>query len=112
MADLETPAVPKALRAGLPRYPVPVALIGRLAVDSRARGLRLGERLLVDALARISQASLLVACLGVIVDAKNPAAAAFYVKYGFTPLGTPAPTSYPARMILPMATVREALLEG
>jgi len=36
MADLEAARVPEGLRAGLPRYPVPVALIGRLA-DALAR---------------------------------------------------------------------------
>jgi hypothetical protein len=37
---------PRFLRKKLPRYPIPVALIGRLAVDERACGRRLGERLL------------------------------------------------------------------
>lgn len=41
---------------------MPVALIGRLAVDERARGGRLGETLLLDALARVVEASQLIAC--------------------------------------------------
>jgi ribosomal protein S18 acetylase RimI-like enzyme len=106
MADLEAARVPQGLRAGLPRYPVPVALIGRLGVDSRVQGLRLGERLLTDALARVVLASQQIACLGVIVDAKNPGALRFYAKYGFAPLGPQ--DEFPARMILPMATILQA----
>jgi predicted N-acetyltransferase YhbS len=41
----------------LPRYPMPVALIGRLAVDERARGRRLGEALLIDAFERVVAAA-------------------------------------------------------
>ena len=76
MADLEAARVPEGLRAGLPRYPVPVALIGRLAVDARTQGLRVGERLLADALARVVLASQQIACIGVIVDAKTSAPSA------------------------------------
>jgi ribosomal protein S18 acetylase RimI-like enzyme len=104
MADLEAGRVPPDLRAGLPRYPVPVALIGRLAVDLRARGRGIGERLLTDAFVRVMEASRHVACLGVVVDAKHERAAAFYVRYGFITLETAGP--FPRRMFLPMATLR------
>ena len=40
--------VPKDLRKRLPRYPVPVAQLGRLAVDRSAAGQGLGEHLLMD----------------------------------------------------------------
>jgi len=109
MADMEAALVPETLRAGLPRYPVPVALIGRLGVDSRSQGLRLGERLLTDALARVVLASQQVACLAVIVDAKSPKALAFYSKYGFTTLGSAS--RFPERMILPMATILAAITD-
>jgi len=64
----------------LPGYPMPVALIGRLAVDERARGRRLGESLLIDALERVVAAAEILACLGVIVDAKDEGAERFYEK--------------------------------
>jgi ribosomal protein S18 acetylase RimI-like enzyme len=110
MADLEAARVPEALRAGLPRYPVPVALIGRLAVDERTQGLRVGERLLADALARVVLASQQIACIGVIVDAKNERAVGFYLKYGFVLLEPES--AFPRRMFLPMVTILESVDDG
>ena len=40
--------VAKVMEKKLPKYPMPVALIGRLAIDRRAQGRRLGDRLLMD----------------------------------------------------------------
>lgn len=65
----------------LPNYPMPVALIGRLAIDRRAQGLRLGERLLLDALRRVVDAATILGCTGIVVDAKDEAAERFYGKY-------------------------------
>ncbi len=48
---------PKAARK-LPKHPVPVALLGRLAVDQAAQGRGLGARLLIDALRRCLDAVL------------------------------------------------------
>jgi len=106
MAALDAGRVPPGLRAGLPRYPVPVALVGRLAVDARAQGRGVGERLLTDALLRVVEASRLIACLGVIVDAKSPKAVGFYLRYGFLLLEPEAP--FPRRMLLAMETVLAA----
>ena len=52
MASAESALVARALDTKLPKYPMPVPLIGRLAVDQRAQGRRLGEKLLLDALHR------------------------------------------------------------
>lgn len=105
MADVESAEVAPALGARLPRYPMPVALVGRLAVDERARGRRIGEALLVDALRRTLEVSAVVGCVGVIVDAKDGGAAAFYARYGFAALTAGA---WPQRMFLPLATIRES----
>lgn len=78
--------IPQELRKRLPRYPVPVAHLGRLAVDRSAQGQRLGEFLLLDALARIVQAADSIAIHAVEVVAINDPARRFYLKYGFTPL--------------------------
>lgn len=48
LGAVERETLPDARRKKLPRYPVPVVIIGRLAVDERARGRRMGERLLPD----------------------------------------------------------------
>ena len=48
--------IPPNLRQGLPKYPIPVARIGELAVDYRQRGQGLGSDLLLDAITRIARA--------------------------------------------------------
>ena len=78
-------ALPEPLRKKLPRYPeVPAALLGRLAVDTKHQGKKLGEFLLFDAMYRTLYADLAAAVL--VVDAKNDRAARFYKQHGFLSL--------------------------
>ena len=70
----------------LPRHPVPVALIGRLAVDKSAREHGLGEMLLMHALRSAQRASEVVGIYAVVVDAFDEEAKKFYLKYGFNEL--------------------------
>lgn len=108
MALVDTSRVAPHLGRGLPRYPLPVALIGRLAVDQRVQGQKVGQRLLGDALRRVEQAALHVGCVGVVVDAKHAAAQAFYERFGFILIET-EDAPWPRRLFLPMATIRAAL---
>lgn len=89
-------SLPESLAQKLPRYPVPVALIGRLAVAITFQGKGLGSILLADACQKISQASSVLAVAGIIVDAKDEKAIAFYTHFGFIPLQGQA-----GRMMLP-----------
>ena len=85
----------------LPRYPaVPATLLGRLAISINHRRQGLGERLLVDALHRSLAASKSVGSVAIIVDAKDEASAAFYVKYGFVRF-----VDSPLRLFITMKTV-------
>lgn len=71
----------------LPRYPsVPVARIGRLAIDKAFQGRKLGGALLADAAVRAARSE--VAVYALIVDAKDDNAVAFYLHHGFTALGS------------------------
>ena len=70
----------------LPRHPVPVALVGRLAVDNSMRGQRLGEALLIHALRSALRAAKIVGIYAVVVDALDESAKSFYLKYGFNEL--------------------------
>lgn len=79
-------SLPESLARKLPRYPIPVALIGRLAVDNQFRGKGLGSILLADACHKVSQASAVLAVAGIIVDAKDQKAVSFYEHFGFIPL--------------------------
>lgn len=69
-----------------PNIPVPVVLLGRLAVDNSRQGAGLGELLLLHALWRAGQIARQAGVYAVEVDALNERAARFYGKYGFTPL--------------------------
>ena len=76
---------PKGRARKLPRYPLPVLRLARLAVDERAQGRGVGRALLraVFHLARRMAEDL--GCVGVVVDAK-PDAVSFYAKLGFVEL--------------------------
>ena len=74
------------LSAGLPRRPIPVLLLARLAVDRSQQGRGLGADLLRDALRRCAGAADEIGGRAVVVHAKDEAAAAFYRRFGFVPL--------------------------
>jgi predicted N-acetyltransferase YhbS len=69
----------------LPRYvSIPIALIGRLAVDRRFQGQRLGGVLLWNGVKRACMSD--VAAHAAVVEAKDEVAAASYRSDGFIPL--------------------------
>jgi ribosomal protein S18 acetylase RimI-like enzyme len=78
--------LPNSLRRKLPLYPVPVPLLGRLAIDAEFQGKGLGSILLVDACRKIAQASTILAVAGLVAEAKTESAAAFYRHFGFIDL--------------------------
>jgi ribosomal protein S18 acetylase RimI-like enzyme len=93
LADL-----PQELAKRLPRYPsVPVARLGRLAVDQAYRGRQLGGALLWDAATRALHSGLGVYAL--VVDAKDDQAVSFYRHHGFLTFG-----SLPRQLVLPLAS--------
>ncbi len=95
--------LPESILKQLPRYKdLPVTLLGRLAVDNKFQGKKLGSLLLLDALRRSYNTSATsVASMAVIVDPIDQAATDFYTKFGFILL----PDS--GRMFLPMATIEQ-----
>jgi len=97
--------LPPELAKRLPRFPLPVTLLGRMAVAQSLQGAGLGEHLLLDALNRALHGSRQVASWAVVVDAKA-GAREFYLKHDFIPL----PDS-PDRLFLPIMTI-EALFAG
>lgn len=97
--------LPEELAVRLPRHDrFPTTLIGRLARDVEYRGDRLGELLLLEALARAFENSEHVASFAVVVDARNDHAPKFYQRYGFLPFADHA-----HRLYVPMATVKTLL---
>ena len=85
-SSLERASVPSArLRRRLPGYPLPVLRLGRLGVDTRARGLGLGRALLRHVFGLALAQRDRVGCIGVVVDAKVDALG-FYEALGFVPV--------------------------
>ncbi len=76
---------PPSVKAGLAKYPIPVILLARLAVDTGERGQGLGAGLLKDALLRTVQAAEIAGLRAMLVHAKDDDAKAFYQKFGFEP---------------------------
>lgn len=75
---------PRKLRQNMPD-PVPVIVLGRLAVDAREQGNGLGRALLRDAVLRVAAAAREVRVAAMLVHALNDRAKAFYVAAGFEP---------------------------
>lgn len=73
---------PGSVRRNMPD-PIPVILIGRLAVDQRFKGHGLGVSLLQHAVLKGLEASRIIGARAFIVDAIDDAAESFYRKFGF-----------------------------
>lgn len=97
-----TAELPAALK--LPRYPVPILRIGRLAVDTRYQGLGLGRLLLRHSFQLALEVAGRVGLFAVVVDAKHAEAVAYYRKLGFAEFA-----SRPLSMYLPLATLAESI---
>lgn len=77
-------AAPGHFRRNMPN-PIPVALLGRLAVDRTYQGRGLGRVLFRDAATRILNAADVIGIRGILVHAISDQAAAFYRAVGFDP---------------------------
>jgi predicted N-acetyltransferase YhbS len=80
-------ATPETGKGLSQHFPIPVAILARLAVDSDKQRQGIGAALLNDALMRVVQASEQVAVRAVVVHAVDGSAAAFYERFGFQSLG-------------------------
>jgi GNAT superfamily N-acetyltransferase len=102
--QIDLKCLSESARKRLPRHPVPVILLGRLAVAQSHQKRGLGEGLLMDALQRAVDASEDVAAHAIEVTAIDADAVGFYVKYGFAPL-----VDDPLHLYLPLTKARQAL---
>ena len=82
---VEIDGLPAAVRSKLPRYPLPVLRLARLAVDQSTQGQGLGAQLLRFVCHLALRMASDLGCVGVVVDAK-PAAISFYARCGFIPI--------------------------
>ncbi|MDQ6436056.1 GNAT family N-acetyltransferase [Mesorhizobium sp. LHD-90] len=76
---------PGSFRRNMPD-PIPMAILGRLAVDRHWQGKGIGTALLQDAVLRAGQAAEILGIRGLLVHAISEEARAFYLRYGFSSL--------------------------
>jgi len=108
-ASVQHEDTPPAVREGMPKYPIPVMLLARLAVDIDFRAprqkTRLGSALLRNALIRTVRAAEEGGLRAMMVDALHEEARNFYLRFGFEP----SPT-HELQLFLPMARIRASLI--
>lgn len=95
--------VTAAMKRNMPD-PIPVILLGRLAVDQRYKGTGLGKALLKDAVLRVLQAASLIGVRAMLVHAISEDARQFYLRHGFTPC-----PGLPLTLMISLAGARQAL---
>lgn len=82
LTEVDTAALDGQRRRKLPRM-IPGVRLGRLAVDRRYQGKRLGELMLMDAIERVRRIMEHAGVIGLFVDAIDEQAARFYERFGF-----------------------------
>jgi GNAT superfamily N-acetyltransferase len=82
--------VPERVAKGMPRHPIPLLVLARLAVHTKMQGRGVGAGLLLDALGRTLQVADIAGVRALAVHAKDEKATAFYRHFGFTPSTTDA----------------------
>lgn len=94
---------PRKMRHDMPK-PIPVLVLGRLAVDSSWEGKGIGSGMLADALNRVQSLSKQAGCVAMLCHAIDEEAKAFYRKYGFveSPL-------HPLTLLLPVRAMVASL---
>ena len=91
---LDLADAPGAIRRNMPD-PIPMAVLGRLAIDRDWQGKGLGVALLQDAVLRTSHAAAIIGVRGILVHAVSAEAKAFYERYGFA-----ASPNHPMTLVL------------
>ena len=108
---LDIEDLPEQTRRKLPRYPIPVLGLARLAVDRGAQSRGIGAQLLRFVFKLAMKMADEFGCAGVVVDAK-PGAVGFYTKYGFAAFETLEGQSEmrprPATMWLSIQAIKQA----
>jgi GNAT superfamily N-acetyltransferase len=95
--------VPGRFRRNMPN-PVPVVILGRLAVDRAWQGRGLGRGLFRDAAQRVVQAADAIGIRGILVHAISEQARKFYLALGFDEC-----PGQPMMLVVTLADLRAAL---
>lgn len=107
-SHVEIDDLPEARRRSLPRYPLPVLRLARLAVASSAQRRGVGDLLVATVFRVAHEMARTVGCVGIVVDALADAIP-FYERLGFEPLPTTAGSledrPEPRPMFLPRGSI-------
>ena len=90
----------RSIKRNMPN-PIPIMVLGRLAIDQNYQRQGLGDALLRDAILRILQAAKIAGIKAIVVHAISEQAKAFYLARSFTE--SPA---NPMTMILPLESIQ------
>jgi GNAT superfamily N-acetyltransferase len=83
--EVQHAEAPERVVKGMPRHPIPLLVLARLAVHTKAQGRGIGSGLLLDALRRTLQVADVIDVRALAVHAKDDPAIAFYRHFGFAP---------------------------
>ena len=112
VSSIEVDRLPAVLKKALPRYPIPVLRLARLAVGADAQGKGIGKRLMRALFVMAVELREKIGCFGVVVDAKRDAVS-FYSSLGFEALdvveGQIEEKPTPKVMFLPIREVEAAI---
>jgi len=97
LASISHKQAPRKVKEDQPRYPIPVILLARLAVDLQYQGKGVGKGLLKDALLRALMVADIAGCRAFLVHAKDDQARKWYQQFGLEP----SPTD-PLHLMIPL----------
>jgi GNAT superfamily N-acetyltransferase len=101
---IEAESTTGRIRRNMPD-PVPVAVLGRLAIEQSYQGRGLGRALMRDAATRVLQAANIIGIRGIVIHALSPEAKAFYLA-----LGLEASPLQPMTLMATLGDLQSALL--
>jgi GNAT superfamily N-acetyltransferase len=85
VGEVTTDKVSERVGKGMGKYPIPLIIIARLAVQSSHKGLGIGKGMLKDAILRAISVAEQAAVRALLVHAIDEEAFNFYKKFGFEP---------------------------
>lgn len=104
MSQINPTGLSQSEQKRFPRYPIPVMLIGKLAIDKSFQKMGLGKKLLKHAFESAITTSDKIGVYAIRVDALHEKAKEYYKKYGFLEL-----QDAPLTLILPLSTIKKAI---
>ena len=105
-SSVEKRRLPSSVMRSMPE-PVPVVLLGQLAIDVNYRNRGLGNHLIVDAGKRVLEAALFVGVRAIVVQALDDRVRQFYKRFGFRQFSS----QEPRMLLLPVKKLQAILRE-